>query len=383
MPAPQARRTRVGRQSSGRWGSHGWIALAVTVAASLTAWAVLFALRDAEPPSLPTIAPPHLDAAFQRTDWTERHLSRTVYPFSVVPGGVYTPEEVATAIDQDPAVARHYDGIALAAMRVMEVDGPRQAYMSYRIGDQIFWTKHRLPLHPGERILTDGDAAIRARCGNRLSDVPMTPTSDAEPSAEGFEGGATPQLAPPPDLLASITAPFAPNESLMPTVDGMLALGKAPFGPTGGGIPAGGFTGGVPSGGGIGGGGTFTDGLAPSGPHTDGNGTPPFVFVVAPVDGGTAPGSIGDGPQVTPEIPGPGTGPTDVDSGGGPPGPPGPNIVIPPHGPGPGGEIPPPAVVPEPTTLSLFGTGLLCVARRCRRQRGKSNAGTQIRDLPN
>jgi hypothetical protein len=282
---------------------------------------------------------------------------------------VYTPDEVATAIDQDPAVARHYDGVALAAMRVMEVDGPREAYMSYRVGDQIFWTKHKLPLHPGERVLTDGDAAIRARCGNRLSDVPMTPTSDAEPSPEGFESGTTPQIAPSPDLFAAITAPFAPNESLMPTVDGVLALGEAPFGSAQYGIPAGGFLGGAPSYGGIGGGGGFIDGLAPSGQHADGGATPPFGFVLSPVDGGNAPGSLGDSPQVTPEIPGPGTGPTDADSGGGSPQPPGSNVVIPPHEPGPGGDMPPPSVVPEPATLSLLGIGLLSVARRCRRQR--------------
>jgi hypothetical protein len=59
--------------------------------------------------------------------------------------------------------------------------------MSYRVGDQIYWTKRRLILHEGEQILTDGDTTIRGRCGNRLSETPMVPTSGQEPLADVFD----------------------------------------------------------------------------------------------------------------------------------------------------------------------------------------------------
>src|SRR5262249_27309776 len=92
-----------------------------------------------------------------------------VYPYSVIPGGVASATELAGAIDQDPAVAQHYSDVAPAAVHVDAVDAPREAYMSYRIGDEIYWTKRKLALHPGERILTDGRVTVRGRCGNRLS----------------------------------------------------------------------------------------------------------------------------------------------------------------------------------------------------------------------
>ena len=63
--------------------------------------------------------------------------ARTVYPFSVIPGGVRSAEEFAEAVATDPAVGAHYGDVMPAAMHVETVDAPRAAYMSYRIGDQI------------------------------------------------------------------------------------------------------------------------------------------------------------------------------------------------------------------------------------------------------
>jgi len=112
---------------------------------------------------------------------------RQVYPYSVVSGGVHSTEEFAAARNVDPVVARHYDDVAPGTLRAERVDAPRLAYMSYRVGDQIYWTKRRLILHEGEQILTDGETTIRGRCGNRLSDTPMVPTSGQEPLADVFD----------------------------------------------------------------------------------------------------------------------------------------------------------------------------------------------------
>jgi len=112
---------------------------------------------------------------------------RQVYPYSVVSGGVHSTEEFAAARNVDPVVARHYADVAPGTLRAERVAAPRLAYMSYRVGDQIYWTKHRMMLHEGEQILTDGDTTIRGQCGNRLSDTPMVPTSGQEPLADVFD----------------------------------------------------------------------------------------------------------------------------------------------------------------------------------------------------
>jgi hypothetical protein len=113
--------------------------------------------------------------------------TRQVYPYSVVSGGVHSTEEFAAARDVDPVVARHYGDVAPGAFRAERVDAPRLAYMSYRVGDEIYWTKRRLILHEGEQILTDGETTVRGRCGNRLSDTPMVPTSGQEPLPDVFD----------------------------------------------------------------------------------------------------------------------------------------------------------------------------------------------------
>jgi hypothetical protein len=52
--------------------------------------------------------------------------------------------------------------------------------VSYRLGDRVFWTRNPVRLAEGEAVLTDGGAIVRARCGNRISDVPGE-TSPDEP----------------------------------------------------------------------------------------------------------------------------------------------------------------------------------------------------------
>jgi hypothetical protein len=59
--------------------------------------------------------------------------------------------------------------------------------MSYRIGDQIYWTRNKVLLNAGEITLTNGDIEIRARCGNRISETAMFPASDSEPDVVEFD----------------------------------------------------------------------------------------------------------------------------------------------------------------------------------------------------
>lgn len=111
---------------------------------------------------------------------------RVSYPYSVVPGGVHSSQEVARA-RADRVVGEHYTEVDLRAVRVETVRASRRVHVSYRIGDEIYWTKRTLLLSPGERILTDGRTEIRSRCGNIISETPQDPTSDEEPSITEFD----------------------------------------------------------------------------------------------------------------------------------------------------------------------------------------------------
>lgn len=110
--------------------------------------------------------------------------ARRVYPFSVVPGGVAGREELVHVLSADKVVAVHYAGFQVARASAVTVSKPRAVYVSYRKGDQVFWTSKKVMLAQGETLLSDGSHEIRTRCGNRISDVPQMPVADGEPSAQ-------------------------------------------------------------------------------------------------------------------------------------------------------------------------------------------------------
>src|SRR5690606_27649121 len=66
---------------------------------------------------------------------------RPNYRYSVVRGGTYTPDEVDQVVDVDAVVAAHYAGVNPDALRVAYLSAPVTAHVSYRIGDDIYWTR--------------------------------------------------------------------------------------------------------------------------------------------------------------------------------------------------------------------------------------------------
>jgi len=107
---------------------------------------------------------------------------RTVYPYSVVPGGVKSAAELESAAAHDPLVAEHYSSFDYKHARLVEVSQPRLVYLSYRRGDHIYWTHKQASLRVGEKLLTDGHTTARTRCGNQVSVLPQTETSPKEPT---------------------------------------------------------------------------------------------------------------------------------------------------------------------------------------------------------
>ena len=127
--------------------------------------------------------------------------SPRVYPYSVVDGGAHSVQELRSAIGRDPVVAKHYSNFKLDRASVIEAKADRHFHVSYRIGDEIFWTKKRLKVAKGERLITDGANFTRTRCANVLSEAPKGKTSPDEPTIEVLD---TPVFSPPNPL------PFMP-----------------------------------------------------------------------------------------------------------------------------------------------------------------------------
>jgi hypothetical protein len=103
-----------------------------------------------------------------------------VYPYSLIPGGVERAEEFQAYRAVDKVLASHYNGIGNNLIRTT-LSSEKWLYASYRVADEIYWTKNRIAVHQGEAVLTDGSNLVRARCGNRLSEKPRLPVRKFEP----------------------------------------------------------------------------------------------------------------------------------------------------------------------------------------------------------
>jgi len=172
-------------------------------------------------PSLALLAGPHVPAIRARN-------RRVVFPYSVIPGGVTSGDELRDAAAHDLVVAEHYAGFDYSRAHVVEVDRPRLVYLSYRRGGQIHWTHKQASLHPGEKLLTDGKITARTRCGNQVSVLPQANTAPDEPLIAELDR---------PDAVASgIEFPSTFNSSLyqaepvLPIGPGTVA-GGTPIGP--------------------------------------------------------------------------------------------------------------------------------------------------------
>lgn len=240
---------------------------------------------------------------------------RAVFPYSVIPGGVFNSKEMTTALSNDKVVKEHYADFKVEEARIIRVVADRKAYVSYRKGNRIFWSRKQVTLHEGETLLSDGEHLARTRCGNRVSAIPHSPVSPHEPEETALDAPiGLPFPAVTTDAIpadpAWIDFPYAP------IVLTAMNLGSLP-------MPAG-----------IGGG-QYPVAMPPIG----------CCFATAPPSqSGTSAGSQPP-PEPNPQ-PGPGAGPEP--------------------GPLPG---PPPIATPESSSLMLLGAGLagIILASKLRR----------------
>ena len=288
--------------------------------------------------------------------------SRPVYRHSIVPGGAYSQKDVAAAVRRDHVVAAHYEPIDVERVRPVTVTAARAVYVSYRRGNDVFWTKRPVQLAPGETLLTDGTSEIRARCGNRVSDHARLPVAPDEPPAAALNtietdrgSSSMAEVRTDPGGLTHVPFFQAWGHSLAEAADGLTSDGD--LAPGGGSIGSG-------AGGGFGAA-RYDAPIGDShvttlGGSQRGGGGAAFVPPGGPDDPGTTTGgasttgtsgsTTGDtgtttGTVTTRLTSGETTtdGPVDTD-----------------------GEVP---LVPEPATMTLLGLGALGVLMRARRLR--------------
>lgn len=160
---------------------------------------------------------------------------RTVYPYSIVPGGIQSGEELRRVIEHDPVVAGHYAGFDFRHARVIELNEPRLFYLSYRMGNKVFWTHKQVSLRKGEKLITDGSITARTRCANQVSVLPHAAVSPAEPQVTQLEqpvpgSVAFPNFAPAayPEM-SPVPAPAVPPGGYGPVPVGILPpIGSPP-----------------------------------------------------------------------------------------------------------------------------------------------------------
>jgi hypothetical protein len=148
--------------------------------------------------------------------------NRPVYPYSLVPGGVRSVSELKWAAEHDPVVAEHYAGFDYDHAHVVQLVLARTAYVSYRIGNRVYWTRHRVKLKKGERVITDGKMTARTRCANRVEEMPQQATSESEPPPSKFEEPVQPSVG------TALKTPAVPFESTLLNRNPVPGLGPAP-----------------------------------------------------------------------------------------------------------------------------------------------------------
>ena len=112
---------------------------------------------------------------------------RVVYPYSVIPGGVHSREELAAAIINDPVVAAHYADFKVGRARIIRAEETKFMHVSYRKQDKVYWTANKVKISEGEALITDGEICARTRCGNQVLAEAEGPFTEEEPMIATFD----------------------------------------------------------------------------------------------------------------------------------------------------------------------------------------------------
>ncbi len=205
-----------------RGGLVGWVYLVTLICLfSVTFWGTVVTERSsakeeraraANAANLP-LTSPEPDRPDSRFDAATG--SRTLFPYSVIPGGVESAEELRNALGHDPIAAAHYAGFDVSQTHVVQLASDEEMYASYRLNNHIYWTNKKLKLLKGETVITDGRNMARTRCGNRLSATAEAPTAAKQPLDMTLGPLALPDLAAARPIALPMALPFPGASSLL------------------------------------------------------------------------------------------------------------------------------------------------------------------------
>jgi hypothetical protein len=109
---------------------------------------------------------------------------KVFYPYSVIPGGIQSIDELKVAIARDPVIAAQYAEFRLVNARIIQLERESTMHVTYRRGDHVYWTERELLLPKGELLVTDGSETALARCGNLIAETVADPGSPNEPTPQ-------------------------------------------------------------------------------------------------------------------------------------------------------------------------------------------------------
>lgn len=210
-----------------------WISLGVIIAVVAVAAVVL--LMD--PAALPGGGAKSLvesALALGRRSLSKQNTAggeRVIYPYSIIAGGVHNKAEFEEAMKTDPVAAAHYADFDASKFHMVKLPKAEYAYVSFRVGDNVYWTSHKVELRAGEELISDGEHTGRTRCGNRVSKTAQLPTYDHEPSAKDLNTPTRPQVE---TEAFSAVAPVGPGNGGAPGAV-LPPVGPGPT-PQGGGV---------------------------------------------------------------------------------------------------------------------------------------------------
>jgi PEP-CTERM motif len=161
--------------------------------------------------------------------------SRPSYLYSVVPGGVASAEELRQSMQNDPVVAREFDGFNFQRVHLVTVSENQSMHVAYRLGDKVYWTRKKVALHPGETLISDGKIVARTRCGNRIAMAPLGPPAIVEPMVSDFNQPlfsndmVTHEAEPQPETYAAAIPSAPPVETNSNALQPAKGGRKIPF----------------------------------------------------------------------------------------------------------------------------------------------------------
>jgi len=152
----------------------------------------------------------HVDLIQIRPPVPTYRAAREYFPYSVIPGGVRDAEDLEESIKTDPVAAEHYDGLNASKFYPETLPQTMYAYVSFRKGNGVYWTDHKVKIAQGETVLTDGTNLIRGRCGNRI----------ALRRPQPLHASITPPPPPPPDIVFDKPVPpmIPPPQNVPPVI---------------------------------------------------------------------------------------------------------------------------------------------------------------------